>query len=223
MAVFIVVPVLNEASVLKTVISELLRDYPHVVVIDDGSTDGSLKTVEGLPVFCLRHLINRGQGAALQTGLTFALKQGAEIIVTFDSDGQHDPKDIETLLEPIRSGDADVVLGSRFLKKGSPLPWSRRLLLTGGVFFTRATTGLPVTDTHNGLRAFSRKAASTIHFTMDRMAHASELFEIIQKEKLRYQEVPVTIRYTPYSLRKGQSSWNLFRILWSLIERSLSK
>ncbi|MBI4435818.1 MAG: glycosyltransferase family 2 protein [Candidatus Omnitrophica bacterium] len=223
MTVFVVVSVFNEAPVLRGVIEELLSLYPHVVVVDDGSTDESLKTVEGLPIFTLRHLVNRGQGAALQTGIAFAMEKGAALLVTFDGDGQHDPRDIEKLLTPIRSGEAEVSLGSRFLEKGSRLPLFRRLLLQGGILFTRLSTGLPITDTHNGLRAFSREAASKINFTMDRMAHASELFEILQKEKLRYREVPVTIRYTSYSLHKGQSTWDLFRILGSLLERSFLK
>lgn len=217
------VPVFNEAPVLREVIEELLSFYPNVIVVDDGSTDHSLQTLKGLPVFCLRHLVNRGQGATLQTGMTFALEKGAEILVTFDSDGQHDPRDIATLIAPLQRREADVVLGSRFLTKKTPLPFSRHLLLKGAILFTYLTTGLPMTDTHNGLRAFSAQAASKIQFTMDRMAHASELFELLQKEKLRYLEVPVTIRYTPYSLQKGQSPWGVLRILRSLAERSLLK
>jgi len=223
MTVFVIVSVLNEAPVLRGVIEELLAFAPHVIVVDDGSTDASLKTLKGLPILTLRHLVNRGQGAALQTGMACALEKGADILVTFDGDGQHDPRDIEKLLKPIESGETDVSLGSRFLEKAPHLPLLRRLLLQGGILFTRLTTGLPITDTHNGLRAFSQKAASKVRFTLDRMAHASELFEILQKEKLRYREVPVTIRYTPYSLRKGQSSWDLLRILGSLLERSFLK
>ena len=220
MTVFIVVPVFNEAPVLRQVVEELLLLYPHVLIVDDGSTDHSSETVEGLPVLRIRHLVNRGQGAAIQTGIQLAIAKGADAVVTFDADGQHDPRDIEKLLGPIEAGEADAVLGSRFLEKGPRLPPGRRLLLKGAIFFTRLTTGLPITDAHNGLRAFSRKGASKIVFKMDRMAHASELFEILSKEKLRYQEVPVNIRYTPYSLRKGQGGWDLLKILWSLAERS---
>ena len=217
------VPVFNEAPVLRGVVEELLSFYSHVVLVDDGSTDHSLDTLKGLSVFPLQHLVNRGQGAAIQTGIDFALRRGSEAIVTFDSDGQHDPRDIAKLLEPIEKDETDVTLGSRFLEKRSHMPFGRRLLLTGGILFTRFTTGLPISDTHNGLRAFSRKAASKIRFAMDRMAHASELFEILQKERLRYREVPVTIRYTPYSLRKGQGPWDLFRIIGALMERSFLK
>lgn len=223
MKVFVVVPVFNEAPVLREVLTELLSTYPDVVVVDDGSKDDSYLILKELPVWTLRHLINRGQGAAIQTGITFALRKGAEIIVTFDSDGQHDVQDIQKLVRPIEAGEAEVVLGSRFLEEASLIPPTRRLLLKGGIFFTRLTTRLPTTDTHNGLRAFSRKVALNICFTMDGMAHASELFEMIHKEKWRYTEVPVTIRYTPYSLHKGQSPWDLFRILLSLAERRFLK
>ena len=221
MAVYIVVPVFNEAPVLQEVLAELQPFYPHIVAVDDGSADASFQILKSLPITALRHLVNRGQGAAIQTGITCALQKGADIIVTFDSDGQHDPRDIEKLVEPIQEKKVDVTLGSRFLQNESNIPWKRRLLLWGGILFTRFTTGLPVTDTHNGLRAFSREAASKIRFQMDRMAHASELFEILRREKLRYQEIPVSIRYTSYSLHKGQQAGDFLRILWSLAERSL--
>ena len=221
MNVFIVVPVFNEAPVIRQVIEELLSFYTHVIIVDDGSTDHSLETVKDLPVRTLRHLMNRGQGAAIQTGIQWALQHSADLIVTFDSDGQHDPRDIEKLLKPLQTGGMDVALGSRFLEKGPHMPLGRRMLLAGAVLFTRFMTGLPISDTHNGLRAFTRESASKMTFKMDRMAHASELFEILCREKLRYQEVPVYIRYTPYSLGKGQRGWDLMKILWDLAERSL--
>lgn len=221
MAVCVVVPVFNEAPVLREVLSELCTFYPDVVAVDDGSTDDSFQILKSLPIAALRHLVNRGQGAAIQTGMIFALRKGADIIVTFDSDGQHDPRDIEKLVKPIQEKKVEVTLGSRFLQNESAVPWKRRCLLWGGILLTRLTTSLPVTDTHNGLRAFSREAVSRIEFQMDRMAHASELFEILCREKLPYQEIPVTIRYTSYSLRKGQRAGDFLRILWSLAERSL--
>jgi glycosyltransferase involved in cell wall biosynthesis len=220
MSAFVVVPVYNEATVLRGVVEELLSFYSQLVIVDDGSVDRSLDTLRGLPVITLRHLVNRGQGAALQTGIECAVRKGASIVVTFDGDGQHDPRDIERLLVPIQAGRADVALGSRFLSEGSNVPWLRKVVLKSGVLFTSLTTGLALTDTHNGLRAFSRRAAEMIHFSMDRMAHASELLDIVRREKLKYEEVPVNIRYTDYSLRKGQSVWDSVNVLRSLAERA---
>ena len=210
--VFVVIPAFNEAGSIATVASTVLAHYPNVVVVDDGSTDGMAQELRALPVHLVRHAVNRGQGAALQTGLLYALRRGAGIIVTFDADGQHAVEDIASLIAPLRTGEADIALGSRFLGSASDIPWSRVVVLQLGVWFTRIVSRIAVTDVHNGLRAFTAEAAGAMHITMDRMAHASELLDQIQASGLRYREVPVTIRYTPYSMAKGQSSWNAARI-----------
>jgi glycosyltransferase involved in cell wall biosynthesis len=165
----------------------------------------------------LRHVINRGQGAALQTGIDFALRQGGAILVTFDADGQHVVDDIARLVEPIQQSRADVVLGSRFLGRTVGIPWARWLLLKVGILFTRVVSRLQVTDTHNGLRAFSRAAAQRLRITQDRMAHASEILDEIRLLKLRYCEVPVTVHYSADSLAKGQRSGNALAILGDLL------
>jgi len=190
------------------------------VVVDDGSTDSTAEAVRKTGAHLVSHRVNRGQGAALETGIRYALEEGADIMVTFDADGQHDPDDIETVLRPIAEGKAEVVFGSRFLHPDSSVPLLRRALLKGGAWLTRRMTGLSVSDTHHGLRAFSRTAASKIHFELERMAHASEIFEIIAREKLLYAEVPARVRYTAYSLKKGQSLFDALKILGSLLERS---
>lgn len=220
MEVFIVIAAYNEAEVIGQVVDELLRHYPHVVVVDDGSTDRTRELLRDTQVMLISHLVNRGQGAALETGLQVALEQGAEIVVTFDADGQHNVEDIQKLIQPILDGTAEVVFGSRFLHLDSRIPLLRRILLKGGTWLTRFLTGLSVTDTHHGLRAFSRKAAASIHFELDRMGHASEVFEIIARERLRYVEVPARVIYTPYSLKKGQSPFDALKILARLFERS---
>jgi len=160
----------------------------------------------------LRHVVNRGQGAALQTGIEYSLSRGARIIVTFDSDGQHSPADLPILVAPLLEGKADIVLGSRFLGSADRMPALRRVLLRIAVFFTRLMSGLKITDAHNGLRAFSRRAASMIHIQLDRMAHASELMDQIRRSGLPYTEVPVHVRYTQYSREKGQRGVHALRI-----------
>jgi glycosyltransferase involved in cell wall biosynthesis len=211
--VFIVVPAYNEMPVIETVLGELCDRWPNVIVVDDGSSDGTHDVACRLARWTLRHPINRGQGAALQTGIDFALARGASCIVTFDGDGQHRVDDLDRLVGPIVERACDVVLGSRFAGTASGLPPSRRLAIALGVVITRLSSGLRVTDTHNGLRAFSRRAAERIRITQDRMAHASELLDEIGRLGLPWLEVPVNIVYTDHSLAKGQRIGNAPRIL----------
>lgn len=199
------------------VVNELLARFERVIVVDDGSRDdtGAVALAAGATV--LTHPMNLGQGAALATGLTHGLRQGAEIFVTFDADGQHDPADIEMLLAALEGGHVDVALGSRFLGSAHGISAARRLLLKAAVAFTRVTTGLRLTDAHNGLRAFNRRAASAVRIQQNGMAHASEIIEQIARARLRWAEVPVTVRYTEYSRRKGQRWSNSFSIVLDLL------
>lgn len=213
----IVVPAYNEGESIADVVNELRRDYPRVVVVDDGSKDATAACARAAGATVVRHAINRGQGAALQSGITYALREGAEIIVTFDADGQHRSEDVDTLVRPIVEGRADIVLGSRFLDGRTRIPWARALLLVAAVWFTRVTSGVQLTDTHNGLRAFSRRAASQLDIQLDRMAHASELIDQVRKTQLPYTEVPVNIHYTEYSMATGQGNLAAFRILWDYV------
>jgi polyprenyl-phospho-N-acetylgalactosaminyl synthase len=215
--IFIVMAAYNEAEAIRPVVESLLSSYRHVVVVDDASTDGTAEVLKDLPLCLLRHCVNRGQGAALQTGIEFALSRGAEIVVTFDADGQHDMQDIPRMVAPILAGECEVTLGSRFLGRTEGMPAIRRLILKAGVLFTRVFSRIRVTDIHNGFRAFSAHAATHIHLQMDRMAHASEILDQIRQSGLRYREVPVTIRYTSYSIGKGQSSWNAIKIAFELL------
>ena len=214
--IWIVVAAYNEGSRLANTLKSI-AERASIVVVDDGSRDNTFAVACGFPVWVLQHPINCGQGAALQTGIDFALSRRAEAIVTFDADGQHDPADLPKMLEPVVSGQADVTLGSRFLGATQNMPWSRRLLLKLAILFTRLTSGLTLTDTHNGFRVFSRKAAQQIRIRQPRMAHASEILDQIAKHKLRYVEVPVTVRYHASTLAKGQSSWDAFRITGHLL------
>jgi len=222
--VWVVIPAYNEEETLGDVLSDLAKHEYNVVVIDDGSTDATAEIVLQYSVVLLRHLINLGQGAALQTGIDFILQyKNALAIVTFDADGQHCPSDIENLLEPLINDHADVTLGTRFGQGSKPenLPTIRRMILKLAVIFTRITTGLKVSDTHNGLRAFSISAAQKIEINQNRMAHASELLSQISKQKMRYVEVPVRVKYTEYSKKKGQSIFGLINILWDIISEGL--
>ena len=212
----VVIPAYNEARVLGEVVRGLREVAPRITVVDDGSRDETTVIARKTGATVLRHPVNRGQGAALQTGLRYAVASGVDFVVTFDADDQHRPEDVEALVAPLRSGEVDVVLGSRFLASAEEvqkIPRLRRWLLRAAILFTRWTSGLRVTDTHNGLRAFNRRAAVRIHISADRMAHASEILDQIHRLGLRYREVPVRVRYTEYSRAKGQKTSSAIRIL----------
>lgn len=218
-SVWVVIPAYNEAQVLGKVLRELLdynRSY-QVVVVDDGSCDETAAVADGLPVHLLTHPVNLGQGAALATGIEYALKEKADVVVTFDADGQMRPEDIGTLVDEVLTGGIDAALGSRFL--GSPpvgMSGTKRIVLKLATVFTRLTTGLKVTDTHNGIRAFNAEAIRKVVITQNRMAHSSELLSEIVRNKLTWREVPVTIRYSDYSKAKGQSIFNSINVLYEL-------
>lgn len=221
---WIVIPAFNEENKIQKVIFGLKdKGYTHLVVVDDGSKDLTFQKAYSTGTTVLKHIVNRGQGAALKTGIDYALERGAEVIVTFDSDGQHQPEDIPKLLKPIQEGIADVSLGSRFLSPNSNTPITRKVFLKGGAFTFKVMYGVNLTDSHNGLRAFSRHAAQLINITQDKMEHASEIVEEIGRHNLRHTEVPVTIKYTDYSLQHGQKTANAFKILFKMIFKKVVK
>jgi glycosyltransferase involved in cell wall biosynthesis len=221
-SVWVVIAAYNEAGVIGSVLSELVRRY-HVVVVDDGSQDRTADVAAEAGAWLMPHPVNLGQGAALQTGLKFALAQGASHIVTFDADGQHRAADIPRLLEALAQSGSDFALGSRFLGNSVGMPLARRALLKAATWFTRVTTGLQVTDTHNGLRAMTRHGARQIALRQNRMAHASELLAQIGRCGLPYVEVPVTIEYSGYSLAKGQRLADSLSILFDLSAQRLTR
>jgi polyprenyl-phospho-N-acetylgalactosaminyl synthase len=223
--IFVVVPCYNEGAVLGHTIADL-EDYGFkIVIVDDGSSVEARQYLQNHHVTYLRHSSNLGQGAALQTGVDYALLHNAQCIVHFDADGQHDPALIQRLIDPIRRNECDVILGSRFLDVNDRMlvPVKKRILLKAGIFVSWLFTGLWLTDTHNGFRALSRAAAQRIRLTENGFAHATEILEAMRKAKLRYKEVPVTIRYSDYSQAKGQSIFNSLNIVVDLVLRKLSK
>lgn len=222
-SLWVVIPAYNEGSVVGEVVSDVRALYRNVVVVDDCSRDDTGAAARSAGAIVLRHPINLGQGAALQTGIRYALGRGADYIVTFDADGQHRVEDIGLLLDTQVRSKADVVVGSRFLGRVENIPPIRRMVLKLAVLFTRVTSGVKLTDAHNGLRLLTRRAAERIRITQNRMAHASEITDQIHRLGLSVAEAPVTIIYTEYSLRKGQRLSNAFNILAELIVGRLNK
>jgi glycosyltransferase involved in cell wall biosynthesis len=219
--VYVVIPAFNENSVLRATVSAVVARGYSAVVVDDGSLTPAQHCLNGLRVYCLRHSVNLGQGAALRTGSEFAVSRGARIVVHFDADGQHDPTLIERLIAPIIHGQADVALGSRFLNSadGIEVPLAKRLVLKAGIFVSWIFTGVWLSDAHNGLRALSHKAAAQIRIEENGFAHATEILDLLRRSRLSWVEVPVAIHYTDYSRRKGQSVFNGFNILIDLVLR----
>lgn len=210
-----IIPAYNEEKTIGRVVGDVRKHTEEVVVVDDGSADQTAFFAREAGAFVCSHLVNRGQGAALETGKRFALERGADIIVTYDADGQFLAEEINNVVQPIREGRADVVLGTRFLK--SKIPGSKKFFLKGALFLTKLTSGLELSDTHNGFRALSRAAAEKLTIEQNRMAHASEILDKIAKCGLRYEEVPVTLRYFPASVRRSQGLPEYFKILFDLI------
>lgn len=214
MNVVAVIPAYNEGKTIGTVVSEVRRHVSEVVVVDDGSADGTGLAAKEAGATVVSHFLNRGQGAALETGKLVALGRGADIIVTYDADGQFIAEEILNVVQPIKESRADVVLGSRFLK--SDVPFSKKVFLDGAVLFTKLTSGLSLSDTHNGFRAFSREAAEKIEIKQNRMAHASEILDKIAEHRLRYVEVPVTVKYFSEKTRRRQKLPDYIKILFDL-------
>lgn len=223
LGVWIVIPAFNEQSTIQQVVSDLCRFCGNIAVVDDCSSDLTAIRARAAGAHVLRHPINLGQGASLQTGIDYALQNGASHIVSFDADLQHRTEDVPLLLRALSETGADFALGSRFLGNANNIDLSRKLLLKGAVLFTLFTTRLKLTDAHNGIRAMTRRGASALRIRQNRMAHASEILQQIAKSGLPYIEVPVTVEYTSYSKAKGQRLSNSLNIVLELLTGVLQR
>jgi glycosyltransferase involved in cell wall biosynthesis len=207
----------NEVSVVGDVVAVLRRTFDHVVCIDDGSSDGSASAARAAGGVVLSHRINLGQGAALQTGFDYVLSRtSATHAITFDADGQYLVDDAVAMLEVASTSGVDIVLGSRNLGRTEGQPAARRLLMAAALRYSRSTSGLQLTDTHNGLRVLNRRALAAMDLRQRGMAHASEIEARIHQASLTWREHPVTMVYSDYSRSKGQSNLNAFNILYDL-------
>jgi polyprenyl-phospho-N-acetylgalactosaminyl synthase len=217
---WVVIPLYNEEQVIGDVVAQVRTAFEQVVCVDDGSSDRSGDVAARAGARVVRHPINLGQGAALQTGFEYALADPRmKYVLTFDGDGQHQIADALGMVERLRAGEAEVVFGSRFLDERSKPTFGRKMVLRAAVGYTNMTTHTRLTDAHNGLRAISRPVLEQITITQNRMAHASELVAQIGAAKASYVEHPVHILYSDYSKAKGQSLWNSINILADLILR----
>lgn len=222
--VAIVIPAYNEGSAIKDTIQAIPRTFPNVIVVDDGSRDDTRERVLETRARLIKHPINLGQGAGLQTGIDAALLDPTiEYIVTFDADGQHRIEDVQDMLAYAEQHRVQIVMGSRFLGKAINMPKTKRAILKAAVWFSNITSGVHLTDTHNGLRVIHRSAAERLRLELPDFSHASEIVERIGQEKFSYAEVPVTIIYSEYSRSKGQSMINAINIAFDAILRKVIK
>jgi glycosyltransferase involved in cell wall biosynthesis len=214
--VWIVIPAFNEAAVIGEVIAEVRAVFDHVVCVDDGSADGTGEIARRAGAHLVRHPINLGQGAAIQTGVEYARKQpGARVFATFDADGQHRVKDLAAMIDRLGAGDVDVVIGTRFgQSEGSRPPLLKRIVLQTAARLSRRGRRLGLTDSNNGLRVFNKTVADGLDITMSGMSHANEFIVLIAENNWRVVEEPIEVLYTDYSKSKGQPLLNGVNIIF---------
>ncbi len=225
MKIAVIIPAYNEENAIGKVITKVPQYIPdigpvRIYVVDDGSVDktGNIALKAGAHV--VHHAINLGVGATTITGMQAALRDGADILVTLDGDGQHDPTEIEALVTPIAENDVDFVIGSRFLKK--PNKQTPKIRIVGNRIMNIITFlfyRVWISDTQSGYKAFSAKTASRMHLSFFGYEICSEMIGEIRRLKLTYQEVPIKAIYSQYSLKKGQSALNGVNILLRMITR----
>ncbi|HSH31141.1 MAG TPA: glycosyltransferase family 2 protein [Candidatus Saccharimonadales bacterium] len=215
----VVVPVYNEASVVAAVVRELAGYFPHIICVNDGSTDASAQVVAKTTASLIEHPHNKGQGAALRTGIEAALRnRKIKYIVTFDADGQHSAADADRMVHYMKQHtDTDVVLGSRFLGEAEDIGAIKLAALKAAIVFSNLISGLKLTDTHNGLRVFNRRFAENLHVKSNGFAHASEIIYKITRHEYIYKELPVTISYTDYSKGKRAVSAQAYQVLKEML------
>ncbi len=217
-SIFVIIPCYNEAKVVRQTVTGVLEKGYTVVVVDDCSRDGSKKQLSGLPIYYMRHRVNMGQGAALQTGIDFAKRKGAKYFVTFDADGQHDSNDIPGMVEFLEKENADIVFGSRFLPGAQTnVSRSRSFALNFGRYINFLVSGIMLSDSFNGLRLLSTTAAEKIRVRENRIIHPVEILLLTASKKLKYAEYPVKIHYSAYSKAKGLKNKDGIRILFEIV------
>ena len=224
MKVFIVIPAYNEEKQIGKVLNKCQQyGFSDIIVVDDGSTDGTAYEAEKYGAIVVSHCLNRGVGAATQTGLEAAKILGADVVVTIDADGQHDPQDMETLVQTMKEGAYDLVIGSRFISAKNTIPWIRRFFNKIANAITCILSGAYLTDSQSGIKAFSARALEKIQITANGYEFSSEIIREAVYAKLAIKEIPVSVQYTSYSLSKGQSFATGVTTFVKLVIRSLMR
>ena len=217
--IYVIVPVFNEEKVLKSVLDDLTANKLwEVIVVNDGSNDNSRNICNNYNIKIIDHIVNSGQGAAIRTGINYSIQNNADIICTFDSDGQHRVDDLQNMINLMLENEKiDVVIGSRFINNVSKIPFRRKIALKFAVLFSKLVFGGNFTDVHNGLRVFTNNSARKINLVSNRMEHASLISESISKQNMRFVEMPVDIIYSEYSISKGQKLKDIIMMGFKLL------
>ncbi len=214
--IVVVIAAYNESKTITSVVSQLINIVDQVIVVDDASCDKTSNLAKKAGATVISHSINLGQGAALETGFEFVRNYlTCDVVVTFDADNQFDAKEMPGMIECLFNSKVDVVLGSRFLGRALNMPLLRKVVLKIGIYVTWFFSGIKLTDTHNGFRAFKFDTLSKIVISQNRMAHASEIIELIGRNKLTFKEYPVTVKY--HNDRRGQSNLNSLNIIRDIL------
>ncbi|HTM86252.1 MAG TPA: glycosyltransferase family 2 protein [Mycobacterium sp.] len=225
--VWIIVPAFGEAAVIGDVIADIRAVFDHVVCVDDGSSDDTAAIARHAGAHVVRHPVNLGQGAAIQTGVEFARRQpGARLFATFDADGQHRVQDVQRMIEHLDATDLDIIIGTRFAAPAAAaaVPPLKRLVLRAAVRLSPRIRRLGLSDAHNGLRVFNRRVADRLDITMNGMSHAGEFIALIAENHWRVGEEPIEVLYTDYSKAKGQPLLNGVNIIFDgLLRKRMSR
>lgn len=222
-AVYIVIPAYNEEAAIGEVIDNVLKEgFSSIIVVDDGSSDNTAAVATKSSALTLRHKINRGKGAATRTGIEAALSLGAEIVVTIDADGQHNPKEIKQLIQPILDNTCDVVLGSRQFAN-TQMPAYKILHNKMANIITTMYAKIHVQDSQSGFRAYSKHACMLLDTKSDSYEYESEIIRLIATHKLSYKEIPISTLYTDYSTGKlhkqdiSNGIRTVYKMIWNIL------
>ncbi len=209
-----IVPAYNEEKNIGSVVRSLFDHVDKVIVVDDASLDQTPTLAKEAGAIVISHQINRGQGAAIETGHEYARNLGAGYVLHFDGDNQFAVSDIKPALEKLKSSQADILFGSRFLGGNSSMPWFKKYFIHPlARLFHKIFHGLDHTDAHNGFRILNKKALDSIIITQNRMAHASEIPILAKKHNLEVVEFPVQVSYSEYG-QKGRGAFEIIKDLW---------
>jgi len=220
LSVYAVIPAYNTEKTIGNVVKRTKKYVDKVIVVDDGSSDNTYEEAKNAGAdYVLRHYINRGVGAATKTGTIVALENDAEIIITLDSDLQHDPDDIPRFIKCLKEKNIDIVIGSRFLGDNREMPLIKKIGNAGLNFLARLLFGIKSTDTQCGFRAYDRKALEKINFELDSYAICTEILKEAKEHNLKVEEIPIDAIY-PEKLT-GTTITAGFKILIDMLLRKV--